>query len=329
MSKLRFGVIGTARIAERRIIPAIQGSKNAHVTAVASRAGARARTFAERNNIPKAYTGYEALLTDPDIDAVYIPLPNALHCEWTVKAARAGKHVLCEKPFAANAREVDEMIAACEEHDVMLMEAFMYRFHPQTVKVKELVENGAIGALKMVRAAFCFTITQETNIRLSAALAGGCLMDAGTYCVNIARTMIGVEPQAVMALAHMGAASDVDETMSGVLEFPHGAFAAFECSFRTPYRAHVELIGERGRIELLSPFITNNKETMIVWHHADDRAQTFVFPAVDQYTLMAEHFAECVMDRLPLRYPPSEGRAQMRALDALYESVRTGKVIRV
>lgn len=329
MSKLRIGVLGTARIGERRVVPAIQKSKNAVVTAVASRDGRHAQSCAERLNLPKAYASYEALLADPDIDAVYVPLPNALHCEWTVKAAREGKHVLCEKPFAAGASEVDEMIAACEAHDVVLMEAFMYRFHPQNVKVRELIEFGAIGAVRMVRAAFCFTIGSESNIRLNASLAGGSLMDVGSYCVNVARTMIGAEPDSVVALAEMGAASGVDETMGGVMRFPGGALGAFECSFRMPYRAGYEVIGERGRIEVVTPFITNNNETLIVLHSPDDRAQTYGFPAVDQYTLMVEHFAECVMDRLPLRYPPAEGRAQMRVIDALYESARTGTVVRV
>jgi D-xylose 1-dehydrogenase (NADP+, D-xylono-1,5-lactone-forming) len=329
MSKLRIGVLSTARVAERRLVPAIQKSKNAIVTAVASRTDARARAFAERLNLPKAYDRYETLLADPEIDAVYIPLPNALHCEWTIKAAEKGKHVLCEKPLAANAVEADAMIAACEANDVVLMEGFMYRFHPQNVKVKEMIEFGAIGAVRLVRTALCFTISSETNIRLNPALAGGCLMDAGTYCVNAARILVGAEPEAVTAVAQYGAASGVDETMAGILSFPGGALASFECSFRTPYRAVYEVIGERGRIEVIAPFITNNNETIIVLHGADDRAQTYAFAAADQYTLMVEHFAECVMDRLPLRYPAADARAQMRVLDALREAARTGTVVKL
>jgi xylose dehydrogenase (NAD/NADP) len=328
MSKLRIGIISTARVGERRIVPAIQKSKNATVTAVASRDGARAQAYAERLDLPKAYTSYEALLNDPEIDAVYVPLPNALHCEWSCKAAEAGKHVLCEKPLAANAREVDRMIGACDANDVVLMEGFMYRFHPQTVKVLEMIAFGAIGAVRIVRAAFCFTVSSETNIRLNPALGGGALMDVGSYCVSVARTMVGAEPESVTALAQRGA-SGVDEAMGGLLQFPGGALASFECSFRTPYRASYEVIGEHGRIEVIAPFITNNNETLIVLHTPDDRAQTYAFPATDQYALMVEHFAECVMDRLPLRYSPSEGRAQMHVIDALYESAGTGRVVRV
>ncbi|MEP7199259.1 MAG: Gfo/Idh/MocA family oxidoreductase [Chloroflexota bacterium] len=329
MTKLRLGILSTARIAERRVVPAIQNSLNAVVSAVASRDETRARDFAARHTIPKAFGSYETLLADAEINAVYIPLPNSMHGEWTLKAAQAGKHVLCEKPFAANASEVDTMIAACAVNNVVLMEAFMYRFHPQTVKVIELVRGGAIGAVKLVRAAFCFPVAQETNIRLNAALAGGSLMDVGTYCVNAARTIIEAEPQSVVALAQFGAASKVDEAMAGALQFANGALATFDCGFRSAYRQHYEIIGERGRIEAPKPFITNNTETHILLHHPDDRVETFTFPPVDQYTLMAEHFADCVLRGQPLRYPASEGRAQMRTLDALYESAKTGKAVSV
>jgi len=329
MRKLRIGIISTARIAERRVIPAIQRSRNAVVTAVASRDLGRARDFAARLNVPQVYGSYEALLDAPDVDAIYNPLPNSMHAEWTIKAAQSGKHVLCEKPLAANAAEADTMIAACAANRVVLMEAFMYRFHPQNVKVVELIRDGVIGAPLLVRAIFAFAVASETNIRLNTSLAGGSLMDVGCYCVNIARTVMSAEPQAVMALAQFGEVSKVDETMSGVLQFPGGARATFDCSLRLPYRAHYEVMGERGRLEVLQPFITNGNPTRVILRHPDDSAAVFDFPAVDQYTLMAEHFADCVLNGAPLRYLPSEGRAQMRALDALYESARSGRVVSV
>ncbi len=325
MDKLRFGILSTARIGQRRVIPAMQQARNLVVSAVASRADARAREFAAESHIPKSYGSYEALLADSEIDAVYIPLPNSLHREWTIKAAEAGKHVLCEKPLASSAHEVDEMLAACDANHVLLMEAFMYRFHPQNEKVFALIRDGAIGAARMVRAIFSFSIAQETNIRLNASLAGGSLMDVGCYCVNVARTLGGGEPTSVSAHAQFGAASHVDEAMAGVLEFKDGVLATFECGFRVPYRAHYEVIGERGRIAVARPFITDNKATSIILHRPDDTSETFEFPAVDQYTLMSEHFADCVLNNKPLRYPPSEARAQMRVLDALYQSASTGK----
>lgn len=329
MTSLRFGILSTARVAARRVVPAIHKAHNARALAMASRDALKAQTFAAQHQIAKAYGSYETLLADDEIDAVYIPLPNALHREWTVKAAQAGKHVLCEKPFAANAREADDMIAACEANGVLLMEAFMYRFHPQTMKVKELVDGGQLGALRLVRAVFGFTIVPEGNFRLNELLAGGCLLDVGTYCVNVARTLIGAEPREVVALAQFGAHSRVDEMMAGVLQFSQGVMSSFECSFTMPYRAHYEVIGERGRIEVPMPFITNNRETHIVVHDPDDRIETFKFPVVDPYQLMIEHFAACALHGLPLRYPPSDARAQMRVLDALHESARTGKAVRI
>lgn len=329
MSILRFGILSTARIGRRRVVPAMLRARNVAVSAVASRDVALAREFAQALNIPVAHGSYDQLLADPSIDAVYIPLPNSLHREWTVKAAHAGKHVLCEKPLAANAREADEMRAACEANGVLLMEAFMYRFHPQNEKVLALIRGGAVGAVRLVRAVFTFTVAQETNIRLNASLAGGSLMDVGCYCVNVARTLVGAEPAVVSARAQFGAASAVDESMAGVLQFSDGALATFECGFRVPYRAHYEVIGERARIEVPRPFITDNQPTSISLIQPDDSVETFSFPAVDQYTLMVEHFADVVQSGAPPRYAPAEACAQMRVLDALYESARTGKGITV
>ena len=326
MDSLRFGILSTARVGRRRVVPAMQQAPNIVVRAVASRDGERAHAFARTLNIPKAYGCYEDLLADPEVDAVYIPLPNALHCQWTVKAAQAGKHVLCEKPLASNAQEAGEMIAACEANHVLLMEAFMYRFHPQNEHVLALIQGGAIGPVRMLRAVFTFTIG-SSNIRLDAALAGGSLMDVGCYCVSVARTVVGAEPRAVSAFAHFGAASGVDEAMAGVLEFKDGILATFECGFRVPFRAHYEVVGERARIEVPRPFITENQATRIVLHHPDDRTQSHTFPPLDQYTRMVEHFADAVLNGTALRYTPGEARAQMRVLDALAESAKTGKAI--
>jgi len=206
MDSLRFGILSTARVGRRRVVPAMQQAPNILVRAVASRDARRAQAFAHALSIPKAYGCYEDLLADPEVDAVYIPLPNSLHCQWTVKAAQAGKHVLCEKPLAASAREADEMIAACEANHVLLMEAFMYRFHPQNEHVLGLIQDGAIGPVRMVRAVFTFTIG-SSNIRLDAALAGGSLMDVGCYCVSVARTIVGAEPRAVSAFANRAVGS--------------------------------------------------------------------------------------------------------------------------
>src|SRR5437660_6859904 len=187
--KLRGGVLSTANIGRAAVIPAIQHTANGELRAVASRDEQKAREFAAKLNIPASYGSYDALLADPDIDAVYIPLPNSMHREWSIKATEAGKHILCEKPLAMNAAECMDMEAAASAHGMRLMEAFMYRFHPQTVKVLELVRDGALGTVQLIHAVFSFRVGNPTNIRLQPALGGGSLMDVGCYCVNICRTI--------------------------------------------------------------------------------------------------------------------------------------------
>jgi predicted dehydrogenase len=324
MTKLRLGILGTARVVSRRIVPAVAQTSNVTLVAIASRAEARAREFAETNGIPKAYGNYEALLADPDVEAVYNPLPNSLHAEWTIRAARAGKHVLCEKPFAANCAEAEAMLAVCDAQRVLLMEAFMYRFHPQTEKVLELARVGAIGAVKLVRAVFCFTLDRVGNFRFDPAYAGGSLMDVGCYCVHAIRAIVGAEPTHVSAFAQW--VNGVDETMTGLLHFADDTLGAFECSFNAAYRSHYEIIGERGRIEVVIPFITNNRATRIWLHHANEQSEPFDFPPVDPYALMLEHFADSVLRQKPLRYPPSDSLAQQRVLEALLTAAHTHRV---
>ncbi|MCG6958224.1 MAG: Gfo/Idh/MocA family oxidoreductase, partial [Gemmatimonadetes bacterium] len=203
--KLRWGVMSTANIGRAAVNPAIQASTNGVLTVIASRDEARARAFAERASIPRWHGSYEALVDDPEVDALYIALPNSLHREWTIRAAEAGKHVLCEKPLALDAGECREMQAAADAHGVKLMEAFMYRFHPRTGKVLEMVRSGALGDLRTLRSAFTFRLTRPGNIRMDPDLGGGALMDVGCYCVNVSRTVVGGEPVAAQARAHWAA----------------------------------------------------------------------------------------------------------------------------
>src|SRR3954447_13087611 len=188
LSNVRWGVLSTANIGRRAVLPAIQRSRNGELVAVASRDADKARAFAADLGIPRAYASYEQLLADPEIEAVYIPLPNSMHREWTIKAAQAGKHILCEKPLGLNAAECAEMDAAARQNGVLLMEAFMYRFHPQTERVIQLIRQGAIGHPRLIHAAFTFRLSNPANIRLQSDLGGGSLMDVGCYCVNVSRT---------------------------------------------------------------------------------------------------------------------------------------------
>jgi D-xylose 1-dehydrogenase (NADP+, D-xylono-1,5-lactone-forming) len=320
--KVRWGVLSTSNIGRRAVLPAIQRSSNGELVAVASRDAQKARAFAGELGIPRAYAGYDQLLADREIDAVYIPLPNSMHHEWTIKAAQAGKHILCEKPLALNAAECAAMEAAAQAHGVLLMEAFMYRFHPQTARVTELLRQGAIGEPRLIHAAFTFRLTNPANIRLQANLGGGALMDVGCYCVNISRTLFGAEPVEVQAFADWGT-SGVDEQLLGSLRFAGGGYAQFDSALTLARREYYQVAGTEGVIEVPVAFLPGQGDTTIRIHNgAGERTETIA--GADEYQLMAEHFAACVRGQATLRYPPAEAAANMHVIEALYRSARNG-----
>ncbi len=321
---LRWGVLGAANIARRRVIPAIQGSANGRVVAIASRDPEKGRLIAAETGIERVHHGYEALLADPEVDAVYNPLPNALHAEWTIRAAEAGKPVLCEKPLAVDAAEAERMVAACRRHAVPLMEAFMYRFHPQNVHVRTLLADGAIGEVGAVRAGFGFRMDplNPANVRLQADLAGGALMDVGSYAVNAARTILGAEPITATGWHTVDPRFGVDVATAGVLAFPGGRFATVDCSFVAGYSGWYMVLGTQGTIEVPRAYTPQLDETVVIHTDAANRRHEFRFAGVDQYRLMAEAFAEAVLTGVPVPYPPEEAVANMRAIDALARSAR-------
>ncbi len=333
--KLRWGILSTAKIGIRQVIPAIQQSSNGVVAAIASRETRTAQEVAKSLNIPRALGSYDALLDDPEIDAIYIPLPNHLHKEWSIRALQRGKRVLCEKPFALNAAEVDEMIAAARQNNRLLMEAFMYRFHPQFAFAQKLIADGALGEIKTIRAAFCFNITGRPNdIRLKKEMGGGALMDVGSYCVNMARLITGAEPLAAQASAVFGAQTQVDETLAAILRFPHDVVALFDCSFRTDYREWLQAQGTHGRLDVVRPVkpVLQPGEIIVSTGETGDAFATptkHTALAANHYQLMVEHFADCVLNGKLLRFPPEDGRANMRVIDALYESARSGRVVEI
>ncbi len=323
---LRWGVISTANIGRAAVLPAIQHSSNGELVAVASRDEEKARTFADKLGIPRAYGSYEALLAADDIDAVYIPLPNSLHREWTINAAEAGKHILCEKPLALDAAECAEMEAAAQQNGVVLMEAFMYRFHPQTEKVLQLVQDGAIGEPRLIYAAFTFRLSNLENIRFNPELGGGSLMDVGCYCVNIIRTVAGAipgagEPVEVQAHANWGK-TGVDEEMTGTFRFANGLLAQFSCGLTLERREFYQVAGPEGHLDVQSAFLPGTGDTTIHEYHGRGDSIAYEIQGVDEYQLMVEHFADCVLFGNPVRYPPSEAAANMRVIEALYRSAR-------
>ncbi|MBV6522162.1 MAG: Inositol 2-dehydrogenase/D-chiro-inositol 3-dehydrogenase [Gemmatimonadaceae bacterium] len=238
--QIRWGVLSTANIGRHRVNPAIQSSRNGTLCAVASRDAGRARDFARDMRIPRHYGSYDALLADTDIDAVYIPLPNSMHRDWSRRAAEHGKHVLCEKPLALNAAECREMRVAASSNGTLLMEAFMYRFHPRSERLVHIARSGALGELRAIRSAFTFQLTRPGNIRLVPELGGGALMDVGCYCVNASRTIAGCEPLSVQAVATWGP-TGVDMELTGMLVFPGGLVSHFDCSLTGDRREVVEV----------------------------------------------------------------------------------------
>jgi D-xylose 1-dehydrogenase (NADP+, D-xylono-1,5-lactone-forming) len=326
LEKVRWGVLSTANIGRAAVVPALRASTNGKVVAVASRDHERARAFAEANGIPRALGGYEALLEDPGVDALYVPLPNSMHRDWVVRAAEAGKHVLCEKPLALDASECRDMANAAAEHGVKLMEAFMYRFHPRTERVVEAVREGLIGQVGAVRSAFTFRLTRPDDIRLDPALGGGALMDVGCYCVNVSRTVLGEEPEEVQAIASW-TARGVDDRLAGLMRFPGGAVAHFDCGLTLERCEYYEVAGTDGVLRADAAFLPGTDD--VVLRESRGRAGSYehTIPGADEYRLMVEHFADCVLNDRSPRWAAEEAAANVRVIEALYRSARAGGAV--
>lgn len=321
-TSLRWGVLGTANIG-RAVNPAIHAAHNSTLVAVASRDAATARAYAEQWSIPRYHASYLDLLTDAEIDAVYIPLPNGLHKEWTIRAAEHGKHVLCEKPLAMTADECREMHDAAVAHGVKLMEAFMYRFHPRTERVIELVHGGALGTLRAIRSAFTFRLTQPANVRFDPALGGGALFDVGCYCVSATRTIAAAEPVEVQAWATY-TDRDVDEQLAGSMRFASGLVAHFDCALNQEQRQFYDIGGTDASINVEYAFNPGQRELSLVQRGVNRDERHEEFASIDQYRLMVEHFADCALHNRPVRHDALEAAANMTVIEALYRSARDG-----
>jgi len=326
---INWGILGCAGIAGRSVIPAMESSANASLLGIASRDARKAREWAARFGIPKAFAGYQALLDDPEIEAVYIPLPNHLHAEWAIKAAASGKHVLCEKPMALNAAEVQKMAGAARGAGVLLMEAFMYRFHPQIEKALGLIRAGTLGDLRAVRSAFSFPFKGGPgDYRWRPEMGGGALYDVGCYPISAARLFFGGEPTSVFVRARFDRRRRVDMTSAVLLEFPGGRFASLGCSFESQFQSALEIVGTEGRLSLDRAFSAKlfDVEIRIV---NGDAVRTIPVPATNQYALMIEHFGRAIQRGKPVRFPPSDAFRNMKVIDAAFESIRTGQAVRV
>ncbi len=324
-SPLRWGILGTARI-NRMLIPPLRVSPGNRLVAVASRDLARGEAYARQWEIGRVHGSYEALLADPQIDAVYIPLPNHLHAEWTIKAARAGKHVLCEKPLALTVEEVDAMAAACREAGVVLAEAFMYRHHPQTLKVKELLDSGAIGTLRFLRGSFTFPLARPNDVRLRPEWGGGCLWDIGCYPVGFARFLVGKAPIEVYGSQVLGP-TGIDETFTGQAIFPGDVLFQLDVGFRSPVRAEMELAGTEGTIRVRHPWRPEQDYPLLVTR--EGRTEEIVVPGEGRFLLEIEDLAAAVRTGRPPRVSLEDSRANVAALVALQRSAREHRPIRL
>jgi len=319
---LRWGVLSTANI-NRKVVPATQRADRCEVVAIASRDPESAARAAAEFGIPRAHGSYEELLADPEVDAVYNPLPNHLHAEWTIAAAEAGKHVLCEKPLAMNADEAERMVEACASAGVVLMEAFMYRLHPSWEGVRELVRSGRIGELRSVQSWFSYFNDDPANIRNIAEAGGGALYDIGCYTVNLSRMLFGSEPSRIQTSMTFDETMGVDVLTSAVLEFGRGV-AAFTVTTRAETDQRVHVYGTEGRISVGIPFnIPPDRPTEVFVTSGGDPpvapdTETITFDTTDPYTVQAERFARAVLDEEPVPIPVEDSIGNMRAIDEIF-----------
>jgi predicted dehydrogenase len=322
---LRWGLLSTARI-NRALIPPLQASRRNELAAVASRRQDQAQAYAKEWKIQRALGSYEALLADPEIDVIYNPLPNHLHAEWSIKALRAGKHVLCEKPMALTLAEVDAMIAAARETGKVLAEAFMYRHHPQTLKVREIVESGALGALKLIRGSFSFFLDNDQDIRMIKEMGGGSIWDVGTYPISYTRFVAQAEPLEVFGWQSEWR-TGVDVTFVGQMRFPGDVLAQFDCGFKAPLRWGMEIVGSDATLQIPSPFKPGYNEQLLL--KRGDQTETIVVPGQELYLGEVEDMADAVLLGREPRISLRDSRANTAALLALLESARTNRPVQL
>ncbi|WP_438447548.1 Gfo/Idh/MocA family protein [Gorillibacterium sp. sgz5001074] len=322
MQKLKWGILGCASIAIGKVIPGMLKSETAEIAAIASRGPEKAREAAAQFGIPKAYGSYEELLSDPEVEAVYIPLPNHLHKEWTIRAAEAGKHVLCEKPLALSATEAEEMADACRQAGVVLAEAFMYRYHPQISLSKKLIEEGSVGTVRLIRGSFTFHNAADTgNVRYVKEWGGGSLFDVGCYPIHAARYLLGQEPEAVTAHGFFSEAhGGVDMVASGTLEFAGGVSLLFDCGMWAANRQSLEIVGTEGTINLPAPFLPSFDAPAVVVLRTRGEERVVEAGPANSYSLQADEFAAVVRGERQARFPASDAVANMRVVEACLRS---------
>ena len=324
MSRVRWGILSTADIGLSKVIPAMQKSRLIDVAAISSRDLAKARAAAEQLRIPKAYGSYEELLADPDIDAVYNPMPNHLHVPWSIRALEAGKHVLCEKPIGLSAAEGQQLLEAARAHpQLKVMEAFMYRHHPQWQRARQIVVEGGIGELKTVQSFFSYFNRDPDNVRNMADIGGGGLFDIGCYTISLSRFIFGGEPDRVVGMVEFDPEFNTDRLASAILDFG-GRAATFTCSTQLSGYQRVNIVGTEGRVELEIPFNAPQDGPTRLWHQRGEEKTETVYDRTDQYTLQGELMSRAILDDTPVPTPLSDAVANMKVIEAVFASAEQG-----
>jgi xylose dehydrogenase (NAD/NADP) len=322
---LNWGLLSTARI-NNALIPPLRASKRNRLLAVASRTQESAEQYAREKKISRPHGSYESLLADPEIDVIYNPLPNHLHAEWTIKAVEAGKHVLCEKPLSLRVEEVDAIQAAARKHGRVVMEAFMYRHHPQTLKVQEIVKSGSLGTLKLLRGSFSFMLSRAGDVRLDPTMGGGSIWDIGCYPISYTRTVLGQNPVEVFGWQVIGP-TGIDETFVGQMRFGNNVYAQFDCSFVIPFHAFMEIIGSEGTLNIPKPFQPYENEKIYLTH--GDKTETIKIKGQELYIGEVEDMADAILLGKEPRIALEDSRANVGVISALLESARVGKPVKI
>ena len=318
--KVRWGQISTAKIGLKKVLPGMQRGKYAEVVGIASRDLASAKKAAKELGLPKAYGSYEEILADPEIDAVYNPLPNHLHVPWTIKALEAGKHVLVEKPIALTSKEAQKLLDASQKFpNVKVMEAFMYRHHPQWVRAKKMVNQGKIGSLRTIQSFFSYYNIDPANIRNMADIGGGGLMDIGCYNISLSRFIFDAEPQRVVGIVEYDPEFGTDRLASGMMDFGSGT-ATFTCSTQLAPYQRVNIFGTTGRIEIEIPFNAPPDRPCKMWYEAKGKIQEIEIPTTDQYTVQGDLMSQAILKDLPVPTPLTDAVANMRVIEAMFAS---------
>jgi predicted dehydrogenase len=324
MRKIKWGILSTAHIGVAKVIPAMQRCEFAEITAIASRSLEKAQAAAGQLGIARAYGSYEVLLADPEIEAIYNPLPNHLHVNWSIRALEAGKHVLCEKPIGLSAAEGQELLdAAARFPRLKIMEAFMYRHHPQWQLARRLVDEGKIGDLRTIQSFFSYFNNDPGNIRNQAEIGGGALMDIGCYSISLSRFIFGREPQRVFGVVEFDPQLQVDRLTSGVLDFGSGT-STFSCSTQLVSYQRVNIFGSKGRVEIEIPFNAPPDRPCRLWHQVGDQVTELTVEVCDQYTIQGDLFSQAILNESAVPTPLGDAIANMKVIEAVFASGKKG-----